>query len=221
MRHIFAVMVALALVSPAVAQETQAAGTQPGQTLPGPFRAYVVTGQANPTPPDGVQPEERQNLGDVARVGKFHDFVTRYGLDPTVAVFSHAPPTGPDQPLAKLFQALDQSVDKHRSARLHAFGIFLTLKGDYLTDESWAALIKQIEGFARQLQLKNIPLALDKAESERTKAYNIPADATVVVLLYVDQKVTARHAFTADRPLDDAGVQAILADVRKLVEPKK
>src|SRR5436190_16060379 len=77
-------------------------GTQPGETLPGPFRAFVVTGPAPAASPEGLLPEERQNLGDPGRVHKFHDFVTRYGLDPVVAVFSREAPPATDQPLGKL-----------------------------------------------------------------------------------------------------------------------
>ena len=51
-----------------------------------------VTGPMPPASPEGLLPEERQNLGDPGRVQKFHDFVTRYGLDPVVAVFAHERP---------------------------------------------------------------------------------------------------------------------------------
>ncbi|HTK76455.1 MAG TPA: hypothetical protein VL371_14415 [Gemmataceae bacterium] len=196
-------------------------GTQPGETLPGPFRALVVTGPTPPASPEGLLPEERQNLGDPGRVQKFHDFVTRYGLDPVVAVFSHDPPPAADQPLAKLFKELDQAVEKYRTGRLHAFGVFLTLRGEFHRDETLSSQIKQIEAFGQQAGLKNVPLALDQVESERTKAYGIaPADA-VTVLIYSNQVVRARFSFSADKPLDDAGVQAILAEVTKLVAPKR
>src|SRR5581483_1159633 len=203
-----------------VANDDRPGGAQPGQVLPGPFSAYVVTGVERQPSPEGVLPAERENLGDVARVGKFHDFVTRFGLDPTVAVFSHEPPAA-DQPLGKLVKALDQAVDSHKNARLHAFAIFLTLKGEFLQDEAQPGQIKQIEGFAQQLQLKNVPLALDRTESDRTRAYQIPAEASVVVLVYVNQTVRDRFTFTADKPLDDSGVQAILAAVNKVTGAKK
>jgi hypothetical protein len=202
------------------AQDAKPAGTEPGQVLPGPFRALVVTNPDAPKLPEGVMSEDRTNLGDLARVGKFHDFVTRYSVDPTVAVFSRELPAV-DQPLGKLFQALDQAVGKNRNARLHAFGIFLTLKGDFLQDVQQPVQIKQIQDFAEQLKLQNVPLALDRAETERAKLYSIPPEATAVVLAYVNQTVQARHVFTADKPLDDAAIQAVLADVSKLVGAKK
>src|SRR5436309_14831059 len=111
MRRFQVVMGAGGLVAGVVAgQETKPAGTQPGQVLPGPFRALVVFNPDAPKPPEGVLSEDRSNLGDLARVGKFHDFVTRYGIDPTVAVISRELPQGGDQPLGKLVQALDQAV---------------------------------------------------------------------------------------------------------------
>ena len=49
----------------------------------------------------------------------------------------------------------------------------------------------------------------------------IPADATVLVLVYVNQTVQARHAFTAATPLDDAAIQAILGDANKVIGASK
>lgn len=204
----------------AAAQDAKV-GTQPGETLPGPFRVLVVTGQTAPASPEGLLPEERQNLGDPGRVRKFHDFVTRFGLDPVVAVFSREPPPAADQPLAKLFKELDQAVEKYRTGRLHAFGVFLTLRGEFHRDEALSGQVKQIEAFAEQAGLKNVPLALDQVESDRTKAYRIAPVDTVTVIIYTNQVVKSRITYTAEKPLDDAGVQAILAEVTKLVAPKR
>ena len=46
------------------------------------------------------------------------------------------------------------------------------------------------------------------------------ADA-VTVLVYTNQRVKARFTYTAAKPIDDAGVQAIMAEVTKLVTPKR
>ncbi len=143
--------------------------------MPGPFVALVVTNPDAPKPPEGTVSEDRSNLGDLARVGKFHDFITQYGIDPTVAVFSRELPEGKDQPLGKLLHALDQAIAKNRNARLHAFATFLTLKLPFLQDVTEPVEINRIKAFAEQLQLKYVPLALDRIESERTKAYDLPA----------------------------------------------
>jgi hypothetical protein len=220
-RRTLTVVLAGGLLAGLVTAQEAKTGTQPGQVLPGPFRALVVANPDAPTPPEGVLSEDRSNLGDLARVGKFHDLVTRYGVDPTVGVFSRELPQGADQPLGKLVKALDDAVGKHRPARLHAYAIFLTLKGDFTQDPDQPVQVKKIQDFAEQVQLKHVPLALDRTESERTKAFDLPADASVVVLTYVNLTVKARHAFTADKPLDDAAVQAILGDVNNLIRKTK
>ncbi|HEX4588550.1 MAG TPA: hypothetical protein VH120_01395 [Gemmataceae bacterium] len=204
----------------AAAEDAKQTGTQPGQILPGPYTTFVVSNPDAPKPPEGVVSEERANLGDLARVGKFHDLVTYYGLDPTVAVFSRQLPQGADQPLGKLLKALDQAVAKNRNARLHAFAVFLTLRGPFLEDVNQPVQVQQIRDFGEQLKLATVPLALDRVESDQSKTYDIPADATVVVLVYVNHKVEARHVFTADKPLDDAAIQTILGDANKSVGKK-
>jgi hypothetical protein len=219
-RRILTVVLAGGLAAFVAAQDAKT-GTQPGQVLPGPFRALVVVNPDAPKQPEGVLSEDRANLGDLARVGKFHDLVTRYGVDPAVGVFSRELPQGGDTPLAKLVKALDEAVGKSRNARLHAYAIFLTMKNDFTQDVNQPVQIKKIQDFAEQVQDKNVPMGLDRAESERTKAYDLPADASVVVLTYVNLTVKTRHAFTADRPLDDAAVQAILGDVNSLIGRKK
>jgi hypothetical protein len=217
MMSVLIVRVALiATVAPGTATSSQG-----GQEMPGPFRVYVVTGEEQKASPEGLLPSERQNYGDYGRIGKFHDFVTRYGLDPTVAVISRQPPPAADQPLGKLIQSLDQAVEKNKLARLHGWAVFLGLKDDYLKDESRLAQIKQIEAFAKALNLKTVPLALDLADSERTRAYSIAADTAVTVIIYNNLKIVHRWDFTADKPLDDAAVQAIHAEVAKTIGVKK
>jgi hypothetical protein len=220
MSRVLTIVLAGSLVGLVAALDAKPTGTQPGQVLPGPFTALIVTNPDAPKPPEGVVSEDRSNLGDLARVNKFHDLVTYYGLDPTVAVFSRQPPQA-DQPLGKLMQALDQAVVKHRNDRLHAFAVFLTLKAPFAEDASQPTQVKQIRTFAEQLHLAATPLALDRTESEPAKAYDIPSDATVLVLTYVNQTVQSRHVFTADKALDDAAIQAILNDVWKLIGEKK
>jgi hypothetical protein len=220
-RTLTVVLVVVLFARLGLGQDAKPAGSQPGQVLPGPFTALVITNPDAPKPPEGVTSEDRSNLGDFARVGKFHDFITHYGLDPTVAVFTRENAGGADQPLSKLLQALDQEVIKNRNARLHAFAVFLMLKGPFLEDVSEPILAKQIRDLAEQLQLKAVPLALDQAKSDRTKAFDIPADATTVVLIFVNQTVQARVAFTAEKPLDDAAIQTIVSEVNKVIGAKK
>jgi hypothetical protein len=206
------------LVCLLLAAQTPPTGTEPGQVLPGPFGAYVVF--AGPKKPPGaeVQTEERQNFADAARAGKFHDFITRYGLDPTVAVFTREAPTADDAPLARLLKSLDAAVQKNRNARLHAFAVFLRLKDDFLKDESRVPQVKAIEKFGAGLDLKELPLAIARSESEKTKAFNLGADDVVTVIVYENLRVRAKFTFTADKPLDAAGIEAVEAEVRKMIK---
>ena len=83
-RSLAVATIGLTLTAFAIAQDAKV-GTQPGETLPGPFRVFVVTGPvAANSSAEGLLPEERQNLGDPGRVQKFHDFITRFevGLAP-------------------------------------------------------------------------------------------------------------------------------------------
>ncbi|MFO0807028.1 MAG: hypothetical protein U0746_00220 [Gemmataceae bacterium] len=220
MRRLICVVATGWLASGAIAQEGK--GVQPGQRLPGPFPAYVVTAPAGKPSTEAVQPEERVNLGDRARVGKFHDFVTHFGLAPTVAIVSRSAPPAADQPLAKLVQALDKAVEEKKNARLNAFVVFLGLKGDYLKDDTRVAQVKAIEAFADQLKLKNVPTAIDLTESARTKSFGIGAETPVTVFVYDgNHMVKARFDLGGDKPLDDAAVKAVLDEVAKLVGPLK
>lgn len=221
--------VALSLV--VVAGLTATTGTvhaqnmKPGQALPGPYRAFVVTGEIPKPAAEGVLPSERQNLGDYGRVGKFHDFVTRFGLDPNVAVFVNGEPPAADQPLGKLFQALDQAVARNKPARLHAWGVFLALKDDFLKDEGQSAIVKKIEDFAQATQLKHVLLALDLAatmpNNDRAKTFGIAPDTSVIVVVYSNHTVRARWDFTNDKPLDDAAITAITDEIKKVIGARK
>lgn len=209
----------------AISTSARAQGAKAGQQLPGPYRAFVVTGEAPKPSAEGVLPSERQNLGDYGRVGKFHDFVTRFALDPSVAVFVNGEPPAADQPLGKLFRALDQAVQRNKSARLHAWGVFLALKDEFLKDEGQSAIVKKIEDFAQAAQLKHVLLALDLAANlptnERARQFGISPDASVTVIVYSKLIVRARWDFTADKPLDDAAITAILDEVKKVIGSRK
>lgn len=218
MRRLMCVVATGLLAASLTAQEPK--GVQAGQRLPGPFPAYIVAAPAAKGGSEVVQPEERVNLGDRGRVGKFHDYITQFGLAPTVAIFSRAAPPAADQPLAKLIAALDRAVDEKKNARLSTFAIFLGLKGDYLKDETRVAQSKAIEAFAEQLKLKNIPLAIDLTDSARTKLYGIGTETPVTILVYDgNHMVKARFDLGGDKPLDDAAVKAVLEEVVKLVGP--
>lgn len=218
MIRIIVAMSVLAGIS--VAADPPAQGTEPGNVLPGPFSAYVVFGgpKTELKEKEPVQTVERQNFGDATRIEKHHDLVTRFGLDPTVAVFTREAAPSDDAALGKLIKQLDDTVQKNQNRRLRAFVVFLRLKDDFLKDDDRIPQARAIEQYAAKSKIERTPLALDQAESERTKKWNIGADDQVVVIVYENHKVRARFAFTAEKPLDDAGIQAIIAEVQKVIK---
>lgn len=200
MRRGLSMFVATWTLAAVAAADQPKIGTEPGDVLPGPFRCYNATG---------------------ARAGKFHDFVTEYGLDPTVAVFFREPIPAEDQPLGKLLQQLDAAVGKDRGNRLHAFAVLLALKDEFLKDDARGTFIDGLEKLFAKLNLQNVPLGLERTESEQTKRYNLTADAAVTILVYNSQIVQARFVFGADKPFDDAALAAVMAEVGKLTGKKK
>lgn len=233
-RRLIALAMSFGLVLASRAQDP-AGGAQPGQPLPGPFPAYVVG--VKPSYKDTLT-EERQNFGDPTRVGKFHDLITRYGLNPTVAVFLRDDPPGADQPVEKLLQALDVAVRKHRNDRLHAFAVFLTLApedaaGDkatpkFLTDDNRRKRVEKIEQFQKQAKLnevaegelpdQRVPLAIAPSSSDHTRAFGLKDEAKVTVILYDNLRVRKRFEFTENKPMDEAAVKSILDEVAAMVK---
>lgn len=213
-----AILALSVMASLSLAADPASVGTEPGQVVPGPFSAYVVFGGIKPAPKEPVQTEERQNFADPTRNFKHHDLVTRFGLDPTVAVFTREAAPTEDSPLAKLLKQLDADVRKHRSSRLRAFAVFLRLKDEFLKDEDRIPQARAIEQFATKSALTDMPLALDQAESARTKKWAIGPDDQTVVIIYYNHKVRAKFVFSADKPLTDADLAAIQAEVLKLAK---
>lgn len=189
------------------------------ERIPGPFRAYVVFGGSKPKS-DVIMTADQQNYADATREGKFHCLVTRSGLDPTVAVFVRGEPPAEGQPLAKLIGELDAAAVKHPNSRLKTFAVFLGLRTDFLRDDTRAAQIGAIKEFAAKAGLKVTPLALDEIESDRTQSFKIDGESNVTVVVFENQVILKRFAFTADKPLDDDGVRAVMAEVEAIVKRK-
>ena len=78
--------------------------------------------------PEGLLPSDRQNLGDYGRIGKFHDFVTRYGLDPSLRSISRNAHRRPINRSASC-RGLDQAVEKYKSRPPARLGGLLDAQG--------------------------------------------------------------------------------------------
>lgn len=202
---------AAALVSGSFLLADSPAGTstaQEGQPLPGPFNAWAVTGE---------------------RAQHFHDFVTEYGLHPTVAVIALQPPTSPQDALAVLLQKLDGMAGANKDAKFGAFAIFLNLDKPFYEDKDREKKIADVDGVAKQLSLANVWLGLSFPDEKSVKDYGIvtrddPVNMIkkhqVTVLVYHKQKVVKRFVFTEDKKLDEAAIRDICQAAEKMLPAK-
>jgi hypothetical protein len=183
---------------------------QEGQQLPSPFNVWAVTGE---------------------RAQHFHDFVTDYGLNPTVAVIALQPPTSPQDPLAVLLQKLNGMVVANKDAKLGAYAIFLNLDNPFYQDKDREKKVAEIESLSnkQQLSLTNVSLGLSYPDEKSVKAYGIitrddPVNMIkkheITVLVYHKQKVLKRFVFTEDKKLDDAAIRDVFAAAEKMLPAK-
>ncbi|HEY8504559.1 MAG TPA: hypothetical protein VIL46_08245 [Gemmataceae bacterium] len=211
---------------PSLGQEPAPGSAKAPKMIPGPFRAYVVTDNR-------YEPTDERN-----RSGKPHCSVCEYGLHPAVMVVARSVPESADGPLAKLLQGLEQPVqprgeEQTGPSRPHDFGtfaIFLNLEDAYPDDPIREQRVAQAAAFGRALKPKWVTLAIaektvsdkdgKKVPSPKLELYGIAEGDEVTVLFYDDLKILNRWTFTADKPLTDADVRAILAEVDKHLAPK-
>jgi hypothetical protein len=202
-----------------VAAQAQTAPPAAGAAVPAGFRAYIV---ADDRFAPKVSPPKRQDDRDPRdRTRMMHDLVVEHGLNPTVAVF--AKQAGKDSPAAKLAQALDPVVAKHRSNNLGSFVVFLTLEqefpqddrrddqGQFLRDKEADA----VRALATELKTPHIPFGLAAAKSPQAAAWGV-GDNGLVVVLYNRMKVVQSWAFPAGQAPTDAQLQEIVAAADKL-----
>ena len=144
--------------------------------------------------PEGLLPTERQNYGDHGRVGKFHDFVTRYGLDPAVAVIAtgdRPPPTSRSASCSRC-STRPSNGTKRPAPRL---GRLLGYQGRFPQGRIAKRAGEERRSVGRRAKIKHVPLGIDLAadqpNNDRAKRYGIAADATVTVILYSNQPSAA------------------------------
>lgn len=124
--------------------------------------------------------------------------------DPVVMVFARAP----SEPIKKLITAVDAEVGKVKE--LGSFVVFLRKQDDSFDLE--------LKLWARREKVKHVLFAT--AEPPGPKDYGLHDDADVTVVLYVNRKVEASHAFRPGE-LKEAGVARVLKDLPKILPRKK
>jgi hypothetical protein len=176
---------------------------KPGGDLPGPFRPYVaLNGKYE---------------------GKFHCLVCEHGLNPAVLIFARDPNmTDPMAPVPKLLKGLDEYVAANPKTRLAAFAVFSFPDVNNVVTEDDARETRAAALRGQKAALQQVVLAIDSPARLLQSNYDIDPKAEVIVVLYDKLKIQNVYTFTpTDKPLNDAGVNAVLKEVREKLAPKK
>lgn len=108
--------------------------------------------------------------------------------------------------LTQLLQKVDALVDQNRAAGLRGFGVFLPQEGK--------ELFPKVQTLAFNAHL-SMPLTIATTATEGPSGQEIHPDASLTVILYRDQTVTANFAYRAGQ-LDAKAIEAILKSTREL-----
>lgn len=114
-----------------------------------------------------------------------------------------------DAALTSLVKQLDEVIAKHADKKLSTF---VNLLGD-----DREALESQAKALAEKNKLQHVPVVVPVEFEDGPKNFGINPQAEVTVMLYVGRNVVTNHAFAPGK-FDEKGVQAILADVPKILQ---
>lgn len=231
----------LLLAAAAAAQEPKvdpkaASTAQPGQPVPGTFRAFLVADGR--FPPKVSPPMKAEDRDPRDRTRKMHDLVTENGLSPVVAIFVRADPKGlTDSGVVKLVQAVDKKVPAYRADKLAGFVQFLRLEGvaksvtltepdgttktveldaEFPDDEKRDVHAGEIEQLANTAKAPNVPFGLAPAAGKAPDAWGLKAADEVTVVIYSRLRVAKRWTFPAAGPTDEQ-VAEIIKDTEAMI----
>lgn len=143
---------------------------EPGEVLPGPFSAYIVAGGPSWPRPNPCRPKTGRTSRTRPASASMPTSSPGFGLDHRRGLH----PRGPDRRLAarQVAEATRcHGREEQEQPAWRAFGVFLRLKDDFLKDDDRIPQARAVEVFATKAELKLVPLALDQAESARTKTW--------------------------------------------------
>jgi hypothetical protein len=168
--------------------------------------------------PTTVSAEElRAGLEPGARVGAFTVkdvtgpakgeelcYRCRYGSQPVVSIFAK----NVDDNVAKLTKELDKVVAEHREEKMAGFLVALTDDQD--------AMAPRLEKVAEKHEIKQIPLTtFDGVKGP--KGYKLNEAADVTVMMWVEGKLAASHAFKA-ADLNASAIEKVVANTKTILE---
>jgi hypothetical protein len=135
--------------------------------------------------------------------GQYSCLYCKYGPRPVVMVLAREITPA----VARLLAKVDAATAANSDARLGSFAVFL---GDP------ARLSDPVKQLGKSHNLSACVLAVAPAAPD---SYAVAPDAAVTVVLYRQAKTKANHAFRAGE-LDDKAIDAILADLHKMLSEK-
>jgi len=112
--------------------------------------------------------------------------------------------------LTSLVKKIDAATAANSKCKMGSFVVFCSDDDD--------ALKGKLKDLAAKEDLKKIVLTIDQPDGP--KAYKVAKDAEVTVILYNQRKVESNHAFKKGE-LDDKAIEAIVADLKKILPEKK
>jgi hypothetical protein len=115
-----------------------------------------------------------------------------------------------DDGLASLVKKIDALVAENTDKDLRAF---VNLIG-----EDREALEEQAKAFAEENEIANTPIVVPVEFENGPANFGIHPDAEVTVMLYLQTSVKANHALAAGEIDEEESVEAIVADVDKILE---
>lgn len=127
------------------------------------------------------------------------------GENPVAMVFARE--ASPE--VVKLIKKIDACTVKNKAKEMGSFVVFLNDK---------EGLDKELGALAEKENVQKTVLAVDNTGGP--KAYNVAKDADVTVVLYVDRKVKANHAFKKGE-LTDKDIDTILSEVPTILAETK
>lgn len=178
-------------------------------TTPSTYRSFVVVDQRT----DLKSPQNR--------TGKLHDLVGENSLNPVIAVFSNAMPTGGDDPVSKLVKKLKEIQATHKADEFGTFVIFAVLDTDYVIDNKADTRAEELKAWAGTVQPGGVAVGLaKKADGKEGDAKNwvLSPDNTSIVF-YNRHKVVKRWD-VAPSGITDQLVNEVTAEADKLMKRK-
>jgi len=195
--------------------------------VPRGFRMYLISdGRIAEDAKKKANPDKKAPSKDESihyRVGKLHDPVTEHGLATVLGVFVRSIPTEEADPILKVLKFQQDLAKKYRPERLGAFMAFLSLEKDFADDDTRYARMDEIKKLSDAAIIPYVQTGLaegklaDGSVPPQVAAWQVGAEDAITFVLFHRFKIIKRWSFKSDAPPTDADLEAIAAEVSKVV----